>query len=152
MIRVASFDHLIALRDLYPKTASDKHKVINATLKAFRESGFSNKLRHVLAIMEIEAWFLAESNLFSRISRHLTADFIKQKLGLDLVNDDPELYKHPAKEMGRIYRLIDKKYRKSEKQIRAISSKLDYDDLCLCAPKISSFFYLLKCIDECAAL
>ena len=37
-----------------------------------------------LAVMEIEAWFLAEWHYFSKLDNSLSRDFILQKLGLYL--------------------------------------------------------------------
>ena len=58
--------------------------------------------------MEIEAWFLADHSLFSKIDESLTPEYIKTKLGLDLINDDPEKEcRHPAKDIDNILCLKD---------------------------------------------
>ena len=50
--------------------------MIAATQREFDKHSFANKLKLILAIMETEAWFLADFNLFSRINPQLTHEYI----------------------------------------------------------------------------
>ena len=111
MLNKAGYNHLIALRDLFRKPIGQKHKVINAVLNIFNEYSFAAKLKHVLAIMETEAWFLADCDLFSRLDPQLTPAYINNNLGIDLVNDDPETCRHPSKVIDDIFRLIGSRYK-----------------------------------------
>ncbi|MFH1287071.1 MAG: DUF4276 family protein [bacterium] len=149
MIKVG-YRQLLALRDLYPKKIEEKDRIINATLKEFNKSQFADKLKHILAIMEIEAWFLADYKLFEKIDKRLTTQFINHNSGLDLMNTDPETYPHPAKIIDTILKIVGKSYKKHEEQSYNIIHNINYEFL-YCggvSNKIKSFFYFLKCIDE----
>lgn len=144
------YRQLLALRDLYPKKIEEKDRVISATLKEFNKFPFADKLKHILAIMEIEAWFLADYKLFEKVDTRLTAQFINQNSGLDLVSTDPETYPHPAKIINSILKIVGKSYKKHEAQSYNIIYNIDYEYLCCggVSNKIKSFFCFLKYIDE----
>ena len=84
-----------------------------------------------LAVMEIEAWFLAEWHYFSKLDNSLSPDFILHKLGLDLINIDVEQRPHPSQDLDDIYQLISSNYDKSEKTSQEIINYLDYEFLYL---------------------
>lgn len=146
------YNKLIALRDLYPMPRQDMGAVIRATQAEFDKRTYQNKLAHVLAIMETEAWFLADHNLFARINPILTPEYIQQETNLDLVNGDPENFNKPSADIDKIYRLIQERYRKRERQTHRIVHNIDYAYLCSLKDseptKIGSFFYFLKCLDD----
>lgn len=101
--------------------------------------------------MEIEAWFLADHNLFERIHSTASAKTIKERLDIDLISDDPESYYHPAQRVKEIFTLFDEKYKKKEKQSHKIAANLDYNYL-ICSDeiraKVSSFHYFIQCLDK----
>lgn len=86
------------------------------------------------AVMEIEAWFLAMIAVLSRIDSQITVEFIKNKLGYDLLSINPELYfRKPSVDLGKIYLLVGKSYDKSTHCLESLMSKMqrqDYYDLC----------------------
>ena len=84
-----------------------------------------------LALMEIEAWFLAEWNYWAKIYNRLICDFILQKCGLDLRIIDTEQRARPSQNLDEIYRLVSRNYDKSEKTSQEIINNLDYDFLYL---------------------
>jgi hypothetical protein len=98
--------------------------------------------------MEIEAWFLADHNLFGHIDNSLTPQYIWEQLKYDLLQDDPETaYDHPAKIIEKIYDLVNKQYKKREKEAYKIAESLNYEYLCLDLrekKKIASFFLFLR--------
>jgi len=150
MIKKNNFHFLLALQDLYPKPRNSKSKILNNFLKSIDRFDFKEKLRFILAIMEIEAWFLADYNLFKKLYNIISFEYIYEKLNIDLKNNNSEFYQHPAEIINRIFKLFNEKYRKSEKQIRKIVSNLDFDLLCSdeTLKKIKSFKYFIHCIDE----
>lgn len=151
MISNKGYSNLLALRDLYPKHIQEKSRVVNAIQREFNKYSYSNKLKLILAIMETEAWFLADYNLFSRMNSQLTPEYIQEETSYDLVNNDPESYYHPAKVVDDIYKLIGQRYKKREKQSHKIAHNIDYSFLYLDvheSGKISSFFHFLECINE----
>jgi hypothetical protein len=78
-------------------------------------------------------------------------NFVKERLNIDLIRDDPESYNHPTEILKDIFNLFDEKYKKKEKQAHKIAANLDYSFL-ICSDvilnKISSFHYFVRCLDE----
>ena len=92
------FEKILGLRDLYPNNREQQAAVRNAINKTLRQSPESDKLKIFLAIMETEAWFLADYELFNRMDKRLTREYIEEQLGYDLEQENPELFfEHPAK-------------------------------------------------------
>ncbi len=126
------YEKILGLRDLYPKSLSEKGQVeagIKGGLKLVQSMGIPIYI--TLAVMEIEAWFLAEWHYFEKLDNRLSPDFILQELGLDLINIDVEQRPHPSQDLKDIYRLVSRKYDKNEKAAQEIINNLDYDFLYL---------------------
>jgi hypothetical protein len=122
-----NFEKIIGLRDLYPKPLTDKQGIedgIKGFLKPLIKNGIPISV--ILAIIEVEAWFLAEAMFFSKIDNRLTTDFILQNCGIDLINLDVEQRPHPSEDLNNIYRLIGKTYDKNKEQVKDIVEHLDY--------------------------
>jgi len=152
MINERGYNCLIALRDLYPICREKKNDVIEKTQSILDKCTNSDKLKHVLAVMEIEAWFLGDHNMFKKIDSKLTPEYIEEKIGKNLIEEDPETYKKPSQVIKDIYKLIGKKYSKTKDQVHQITHRIDYAFLygldAHNPPKIKSFFFFLKCINE----
>lgn len=146
------FCKIIGLRDLFPHARVDKTAVINAIQNVLRGQDQADLMKLTLAIMEVEAWFLAEPGLFERVDAQLTADHIKAELGVDLEEDDPEVaYNHPAKVIKDIYGLVGQLYRKKAADTYKIVDSIDYDTLYLDAQekgKIDSFFRFVRELEQ----
>jgi hypothetical protein len=151
MIKSAGYSWILALRDLYPNSRAEKKAVIEAFNRIFKKYSYRSKLRLILAVMEIEAWFLADHDLFERLNPTATAKTIKERLDIDLIKDDPESYEHPAEKVKAIFNLFDENYKKKEKQSHKIAANLDYNYL-ICSDevlkKINSFHYFVKYLDK----
>ena len=153
MIGKHGYDYLLGLRDMYDEySREDIPAAIQGFEAVFRQSPFRQKVRLIFAVMEIEAWFLADYSVFGRIDASLTPEFIKEHLGLDLITDDPQEYDHPAAVLNRIYKLIGQSYKKRKKQAYQVAYKLDYDYL-VCSEevlrhKIRSWRYFLDCVND----
>ena len=122
-----NFEKIIGLRDLYPKPLTDKQGIedgIKGFLKPLIKNGIPISV--ILAIIEVEAWFLGEAMFFSKIDNRLTTDFILQNCGIDLINLDVEQRPHPSEDLNNIYRLIGKTYDKNKEQVKDIVEHLDY--------------------------
>ena len=75
----------------------------------------------ILAVMEVEAWFLAEHTHFARIDPKITCDTIAQNLGFDPRTDDLMLRLNPAADLHACHQLGGKTYRKARsRQIKAL--------------------------------
>jgi hypothetical protein len=57
----------------------------------------------LLAVMEIEAWFLGEYTHFERVSPNLKLERIRAALQFDPSTDDLEKRKHPTEDLDHIY-------------------------------------------------
>lgn len=74
----------------------------------------------VLAIMEIEAWFLAEHTHFPRIHERLTSALIHAELGFDPSADDMRLRDRPAHDLNAAYQLVGERYQKGRAAQRTV--------------------------------
>lgn len=128
----SGYEKNLVLRDLYPQPLEKKPEIekgIRGFLKPLQKMGIPISMN--LAVMEIEAWFLAEWHYFSKLDNSLSPNFILQKLGLDLINIDVEHRPHPSQDLDNIYQLIGCNYDKSEKISQEIINYLDYEFLYL---------------------
>ena len=123
------YNKIIGLRDVYPKfTISEIDKLERGLHFSLRGKNFA---KVVLAVMEIEAWFLSEWKHFEKISPILTPATIYEKLGFNPEIDDMEERPNPAEDLKRVYQLAGRSYQKRRKQTETIVSSLDYDFLYL---------------------
>jgi hypothetical protein len=79
-----------------------------------------------LAVMEIEAWLLAEHTHFLRLSPVLTPARIREKLHFDPARDDLERRWHPAEDLDRIYQLAGLRYSKQRGNVERTLALLDF--------------------------
>ncbi|PSB50291.1 hypothetical protein C7B67_14980 [filamentous cyanobacterium Phorm 6] len=141
------YEKIIGLRDLYPQPLEKKQEIekgIRGFLKPLQKTGVPISV--ILAVMEIEAWFLAEWNYLAKIDNRLTPNFILQECGLDLKSIDIEQREHPSQDLDEIYRLVSSNYDKTEKASQEIITNLDYEFLYL--HLVNSVKQLKKFIDE----
>ncbi|MBN3922507.1 DUF4276 family protein [Nostoc sp. NMS4] len=123
----SGFERVIGLRDVYPIAIAEKVK-LQSRLNSFLPKG-TIPIHIVLAVMEIESWFLAEWNHFMKIDLSLTPDKIKATFGFNPQTDDMETRPHPANDMDLIYKLVGRAYKKQRNQVNTIVSSLDYEFL-----------------------
>ena len=149
------YAYLLGVRDVYPQYTRDKIPIILRDLrKLFSRFSFGDRLKPIFAIMEIEAWFLADYKVFSRINSSITPEFVKKQLNIDLLQTNPQSYEHPSSIVNKIFNLFGETYKKREKQSYQIVYRLDYGFL-VCSEevlnKVSSWKYFLDCIHESAS-
>jgi len=137
------YERIIGLRDVYCKSIADKTSLDEyIAYKLSLERGLHYSLSTVimtdpipmnivLAVMEIESWFLSEWNHFPKIDAKLTLDKIQTDLGFNPKTDNMETRLHPSSDIDKIYRLVGSSYDKNKDQINSIVSKLDYEFLYL---------------------
>lgn len=82
-----------------------------------------------LAIMEVEAWFLAENTHFARFDRRLTQAKIEAELGFFPDDNIAETRECPSDDLDRIHKTIGKRYDKSHAVVSKIVSSLNYQNL-----------------------
>jgi hypothetical protein len=126
------YTQIVGIRDLFPNTLIDlprMEKGVNYIPPSNRSLPVPFDI--IIAVHEIEAWFLAEYTHFEKISRRLTEHHIASSLGFDPFTDDMTLRYHPAKDLNDIYRLAAKNYQKKYWQVKRTVNKLDYSFLYL---------------------
>jgi hypothetical protein len=101
----------------------------------------------VLAIMEIEAWFLAEHTHFRHINEKLTAELVLERLGFDTTGPNMRGRDRPAQDLDNAYQLVDERYQKGRAAQRTIHC-LDFERLvCELAPEEPELQRLIDAID-----
>ncbi len=142
------YESIIAIRDVYPDFSHEDVPKLRRGLA----SGLKTEPIEVvfaLAIMEIEAWFIAEHGHFAKISRDLTLERISKELGFDPSQDDIELRNHPAQDLDAIYRLVGPGYNKNRNKVERTVNALDYAHVYLSlGDRIPDLKRLLDCIDD----
>ena len=87
----------------------------------------------VIAVMEIETWFLAETHHYTCIDERLTENMVRSSFNILDFNpyeeDLPSTRPEPAEDLKKLYQLVGKSYSKKEKhRIRTVEC-LDYDEI-----------------------
>lgn len=120
------FHYMIGLRDLYPLPLDEYEKLYKGLqFLPPRLKKTSVKFEIVVAVREIESWFLAETTHFLKIDKKLTGEYIQKKLGFNPRLVDPITRVHPADDMNNIYQLVGQSYAKKYNQTAKIVHSLD---------------------------
>lgn len=143
----ADYRSIIAVRDVYPEAYSDLPKLVQGAKFGIRTKPICVNV--VFAIMEIEAWFIAEHTHFPRIHETLSVDVIRKKLGLDVERCAVEDLPRPAAQLNTIYQLAGLCYVKKRDSIQNTLESLDYPKMYFETVKRSkSFFDLVTHLDS----
>jgi hypothetical protein len=136
---------IVAIRDVYP----------NPDLKMIRKyMGHGVKTSPVrpltvLAVMETEAWFIAEHSHFPKIDARLTVEEVIKVIGLNPVKDDVQTLFNPAKNLREIYSKVGKSYDKSRSTVESTVETLDYEVIYTTfGDKFSDLKSLFSLVDE----
>ena len=114
------FSMIIGIRDVYPNNAKIAH--LRKYLTFGIPAGIPTQI--VLAVNEVEAWFMAEENHYKKIDTRLTIAKVNAIAGIDVSTDSTEIIDHPTEKLNRIYR-----YTKSKNKVARIVNALDYVNL-----------------------
>nr|VFJ88560.1 MAG: hypothetical protein BECKH772A_GA0070896_1000930 [Candidatus Kentron sp. H]VFJ90614.1 MAG: hypothetical protein BECKH772B_GA0070898_1001030 [Candidatus Kentron sp. H]VFJ96767.1 MAG: hypothetical protein BECKH772C_GA0070978_1000830 [Candidatus Kentron sp. H] len=120
----AGYQHIVGIRDLRPFKREDAHRVRQGFSFGWPNGPIKPAL--ILAIMEIEAWFLAEYSHFSRVHEAITVERIRREFGFDPASDHMQLRERPAKDLEDIYFLEAIPYHKTREQVERTVSSLDF--------------------------
>jgi len=146
----AGYQRMVGMRDLYP----DIQKADITKFRSLISTQFINTrlipVEFILSEMEIEAWFIAETQHLSRIDNRLTPSIIKSHLGFDPSTDDMSALPHPADSLHQAYSIYGKAYSKSntDRTINALSYESLYvhttqkfNDLCKLVSILEDFIF-----------
>lgn len=141
------YSKIIGLRDVYPHSINDVEKIRNAIKEGIETKPVYAEV--ILAVMEVEAWFLAEHFHFSKFHKDLSVELILNKCSIDLTTCDIECIPNPASQLDDIYKLVGKRYTKKTKKLHKIISKLDYAHLYTILPdRVKSLKQLINQVDD----
>jgi len=143
-LRNAGYDRILGLRDIYPRPSEELEEIYELTANRLVPMSLPCKL--VIAVREIEAWFIADAEHFVNYNPLLTSEFIQQQIGVDVTQQDVEQIPHPAELLKMIYNLVGGTYRKKLKEAHHVVNILNYEYLYLEAP--DSVPALKKFLDE----
>ncbi|MBM4329574.1 MAG: hypothetical protein FJ118_20735 [Deltaproteobacteria bacterium] len=117
------YSGLIGIRDVRPRFTHNDIPKLEASLPRYIRTSLA-PVTFILAIMEIEAWFLAEATHFPKIESSITVAAIKASLGFDPENDSMEQRLCPADDLKACYAIGGKSYVKQ--QAKTTVDALDY--------------------------
>jgi hypothetical protein len=143
-LRNAGYDRILGLRDIYPAPSDELEEIYELTANRLMSMPLPCKL--VIAVREIEAWFIADTEHFGHYNSLLTSEFIQQKIGIDVAQQDVEQIPHPSELLRKIYNLVGGAYGKKLKEAHRVVDILNYEYLYLEAP--DSVPALKKFVDE----
>ena len=118
------FRDVIGIRDVFPRPAADIPTIRSDFDLYVQKRPFPPLL--VLAIMEIESWFIAEQTHFQRYDAALTEARVNANLGYDPSTCDLEAIPSPVNDLRSTYALVGRGYSKNRKQVERTVDFLDY--------------------------
>jgi hypothetical protein len=149
----SGFSFILGIRDAFnPKR---KEKINIEKLKVGLNTDLPNTIpvKIILAVIEIEAWFMAEETHYAKISPNLTLAIANSIVSeyipnFNLQKDSTETILHPTVVLEKIYQAGGANYSKKEFVIKRVVSLLDYDNLYIAVRKRNdSLNELLTCLD-----
>ena len=126
------YTKIIGMRDVRPDFTYEQVPQLEVGLRKYIKTSLV-PVEFILAVMEVEAWFLAEFNHFLKIDPAITVSAIKAKLGFDPELDDLALRTNPTVDLNAAYMIAGKRYEKS--QVATTVDVLDYPYLYLELPQ-----------------
>jgi hypothetical protein len=143
----SGYSTIVALRDVYPKQFSEI-----PALRRWMGYGVKTKpisVSFVLAIMEIEAWFLSEHTHFLKLHADLTAERIVAALGIDPRVEDMTQRPHPAEDLHNAYATVGLAYTKRRNNALRTINAMDYAIVyATLAERVDALGQLVKVIDQ----
>jgi len=130
-LMASGYVKIIGIRDLFPLTDLLKLENYLKFGNGTNIPPLPDKSQIIVAVHEIEAWFLSEFTHFSKLDDRLTTDYIKCECGIDPCIDDMTLLPNPAVNMKEIYELVGKHYTKNKKHVEHTVECLDYANIYL---------------------
>lgn len=150
------YSAIVALKDLrgdingVPLREADLPRMQTAEQLVF--SSLPLPINSVIAVMEVETWFIGETNHYPNIDSHLTETLIRANAGAIGVNpyaDRLEDVLEPAEILDDIYKLVRKSYGKTADKRRRTINALDMANLYVHeSQRISSLGQLISIIDQ----
>jgi len=140
-----SFSLVIGIRDVYPETDIVKLRQY-LYFDIYPKTDVPVKI--ILAVNEIEAWFLAEETHYPKISKRISFETANEVAAIDICKDNTENIPHPSDILKQIYIKGKTTYDKSKEKAQRTVSVLDYENLYMnVRNRNNSLNELLICLD-----
>lgn len=123
----AGYSLILGLRDLYPKTLAELEIVKRNMAYQLPTSGVPTHI--LLAVAEVEAWFLQDYTHYAKIDSALDHTKFKSLFGFDPMLDSAETVPWPSDLLHRIYQSVGKAYKKSRAHVQRTVGVLDYAEM-----------------------
>lgn len=120
----SGFVMVLGLRDVFPRPSAEIPQIRDA-IQSILPKG-SVPVHVVLAVREIEAWFIVEDRHFQQINPNLTPVIIRDNLGIDTTSVVAENIQQPARLLDQAYRLVGRAYGKRRSHVQQTVGALDY--------------------------
>ncbi|MDK4741862.1 hypothetical protein PH547_23545 [Rhizobium sp. CNPSo 3464] len=121
----SGYTDIIGVRDLAPSFKREQLERLVAGSRSELPNDPIDPLL-VVAVMEAEAWFIAENTHFVRIDGRLTNQVIFEATGVD-VSADASQIERPSQELPRIYQIAELAYDKAREQVGRTLAALDME-------------------------
>lgn len=153
----SGFEMVIGLRDLRgQKNDQSEYSLADLpTVERTFQAIFSRStlpVKSVIAVMEIETWFIAETNHYQTIDPCLTFDFITANvasIGVNPYSDDLTHVAQPAETLDKIYQLAGKHYGKSAAKRQRTIEAIDYANMYINVPaRLTKFDEFARIVDS----
>lgn len=134
-LKNVGFQQIIGLKDLRG-VINGRNTTIN-DLPLFEQAnklmfnGYIPQVNVIIAVMEIETWFIGETNHYEQISPSLTYTLIVNSQCFIKINpyiSDLTTITHPAETLNDIYSLVGAKYNKSKSERERTINALDFSN------------------------
>jgi hypothetical protein len=142
------YNAIIGIRDVRGKyTAADIPALVTYQRYGLKTSPVNPLM--VLAIMETEAWFLAEHTHFGRINDRLTLEVVTSTLNFDPAVGNVETRERPADDINLVYQTVGDQYIKTPESIQRTIDALDLDQMYLIVTdRVPAFKLLVNAVNE----
>lgn len=144
------YSRIIGLRDIYPLKHADVPKISSMLTTGIQIQ--NTPVDIILAILEIETWFIGELSHFTRLTPPVSLDIVNNcitQLGINLSSDFVDGIEHPAQTLDAIYQNSGLRYKKKMNQINRTVNALCMNSLFGNTRTLSpSLDRLLSCIES----
>lgn len=125
------YSAIFGLRDAYTGDGSKPKVNVDALYAAMNEIQVDEGIRTdlVVALQEVEAWFLSAPEFFEALDDRLSIEKINSTLDIDLCALVVEDISHPAKLINDVLAIVGRKYKKRAADSHSISQAMNYDSL-----------------------
>lgn len=130
----AGYTMILGIRDLYPKPNSELSMTIRRMAYGVPTAGVPTNI--IVAVPEVESWFLQEYNHYSVLDPSLDYTTFSEQFGFDPSVDSAELVVHPAGLLSQIYSTVGLKYSKKSDETQRTVAALDYAHLYFNCPAL----------------